>query len=365
MPFSTDFVRTVNSTLTRYLRGEQDNTMRNRVVTGLITKKDRVVYNVSGRNIEERVKYRQHTVTGYGEMSLRSTARFDGHKIRVTEWRGLDSTDLVHDWEVATNKGEQAILKIVSTRAESLNNDMKEKFGTYLFTDGNASGNELTPHGFESLLGVGGSETVADGYESPSDTYDSLVTALANYSGSWTGSWPAGTGNDVDYDFWSPIILDYTTTSGAWDSGATWATNSQEVLRQGIVDGQRSGGQEGMLDLILSDRVMYVEFLNSLSQDQRLTFQANAKGSALQSLGFRNSLVYDGVEVTWDHDVPAGRAYGLNFDKIDLQTPYDQLFTSDEPTWDFDRKATKFGICFMGNWRFNPKFFVHWRNYGT
>ncbi len=365
MPFSTDFVRTVNSTLTNYYRGEQDNTLRQRVITALMMKKDRIVYNVKGRNVEERVKYRQHTATGYGEMSLRSVARFDGHKIRTTEWRGLDMTDLVHDWEVATNAGEQAILKIVASRGTSMNKDMREKFGTYIYTDGNAAGNELTPHGLLSFLAVSGSATVADGYESPNDTYDGLLTNLGNYSGSWTGSWPAGTGNDVDYDFWAPIIIDYTTAAAAWETGATWATNSQEVLRQGIMDGQRSGTQEGMLDLILCDRNMYVEFLNGCSRDQRLTFEANAKDSVLRSLGFRASFMYDGVEVTWEHDVPAGQAHGFNFDTCELITPYDQLFTSDEPTWDFDRKATKFGLCFMGNYRWNPRAAVHWRNYGT
>jgi hypothetical protein len=95
--------------------------------------------------------------------------------------------------------------------------DIEEAFGDELYVDGNASGNEGRIHGFESWLGNSGAAT--NGYvATPSDTYAGLSTTLGNYGGTWSTpprntNWPDGKG-DPEYDFWSPLLVDYTDT--AW-----------------------------------------------------------------------------------------------------------------------------------------------------
>lgn len=358
-----EWQRVVNSTLTQYLRKVEQNIMRNRRLSAMVQEKGRVKYNESGKDFERRVEYREQALTPYADMDIVEFARVDRWKTSNLDWRGYSMSDMVTKKERLMNKGDEAIIKIFGEMGERLVENCKRRFGAEYYIDGNASGNLKRMHGIESFMGVGGSVTVVTGFESPTDTFASLTTGLGDYGGTWTGTWPNGTG-DSHYDFWSPIIIDYTATGSPFSTGSTWANNCQQVLSVGILAAQRSGGLDGQLDLIMTERTLYQQFLEKIRTSERIVVERGEK-SKLVSMGFKDVVNHDGVDITWEFDTPASTAYGFNFDQMETRSLQDKLFGVEGPDWDPNTKAYKLSVdAFLNSW-WNPKFFVKWYSYGT
>ena len=140
---------------------------------------------------------------------------------------------------------EEAIVKIVSSVIESMLSDFKEHFEDEIYKDDSDAGNSDRLTGFHSALGYTGSAQ----YAQPDDTYAGIDTDLGSYGGSIiSGSWPAGQ-FDGEYDFWSPLIVNYTHAD--WTATTdTWADNADEVLRAGITLGAKNNSLDGQMDLI-------------------------------------------------------------------------------------------------------------------
>lgn len=349
------FQRIVNTTLINFFKQQIPNIMRNRRLTALIYENGRVEYNMSGRQIEQRIQYRESDMTGYAEMDVVDFARQDYWKICNLPMRGYSAADAVTKAERLQNKGEQAIIKLFGQAGEILLKSCKERFGREFYNDGNATGYTKKMHGIESFMGQGGSVTVADGYKSPDDSFLGLDTDLGSAGGSWTGTWPNGTG-DAEYDFWSPILIDYTDAS-AWSDGATWATNCEQVVAQGILDCQRNGTKEGTLDLIMVDKTMYAAYLKKQRASQRITVDRGEK-TKLVSLGFKDVINQDGVDITWEFDIPANTGYGFNLNQMNVYSWQDEIFKADGPDFDPNTKSYRIWVDAFLNTFWNPRYFL-------
>ena len=98
---------------------------------------------------------------------------------------------------------------------------------------------------FESIFAVNGtvnistgaqrSANAADMFGFPADTYAGLNTGLGHYAGSQTetGSWPSAA--DPEYDFHSPVVVNYTST-GFGGATATWKDQCIEAMRERVYD---------------------------------------------------------------------------------------------------------------------------------
>lgn len=351
---SAEFVRVDRTTIADYVKGEEINILKNQKVTALLHQKGRVTFDGEGNKWNWKVRKSRGSLQPYGDTDLLTFPRRNRDEEATLPVRGYVLSEGVSEKEKAMNKGAAQIIDIVAQLVEAMLDDAKYGFAAEFFKDGNAAGNEDRIHGFPSWLGVTGNNQ----YTAPSDTYAGLSTVLGNYGGAvLSGSWPTGS-FDPEYYFWSPLIVNYTHADWA-ASTDNWANNALEALRGGFIHSQNQKGVQGQMDLVLMTASMYEDFLGSLDEKERIQVERDGEKSALVSLGFKNVVNYDGVDLSYDSDVPETQAYGLNFDELELRSWNDQLWVPNE-SFDHNRLADQYSLHFFGNLKGNPRASVLW-----
>jgi hypothetical protein len=263
--------------------------------------------------------------------------------------------------EYLQNRSTEAIVKLYDNVMKILKSDIDDQFGDELYVDGNASGNSKRIHGLESCL----AGTVAAGVAvaTANDTYAGLVCTLGNYGGSWTGTWPNGTG-DAHYDFWTPILADYTSTSAEYPTTTNdWPSQGDEVIRWSIIQCQKNKSKRGMLDLFLLTRSMYMQFLELIDTKERFLSRPGRNEGSLAKLGFTDSVNFDGVDVSHEYGIPDTIGYGVNIDELELRSMQSQLFVPTGPDYDVASKSYRFDVDFLGNLVMNPRSMVKLDDY--
>ena len=359
----------LNVTLENFLRDVEEDVFRDFKLVAMLQKKGNLKYGMSGNDMRWRIRYRQPPLIGIADADTLTFSRQDRHKQAFIDWRGYAMTDAVTFKEREMNKGKEAIVNRFEELATMMMEDVTERFGYEPYINGYATGNSKRFHGIESFLGVSGTTAVVGSVAmAPSTTYAGLSTVLGNYGGSWSGAWPRGTGT-AEYDFFSPLILDYTsslaTASGGWSSAtATWAARCLEVLRFGITFSQKNKSKRGMLDFIDLDREMYRLALEALSSKERIMVERSGD-EGLVSMGFKDVFNYDGVEVTTEYGIPSGVGYGFNANHVDMNLLTKQMWEARGPDEDIASMAYRFLVYNFGNFRWRPRYFVKFGAYGS
>lgn len=349
-----EWSRVVNTTIHEYVREVEAAILRNRKLLALMKSRGRITFGHAGDLMDWKVKYKRAPMQGFADQDTLTFSRRDRWKTAQLDWRGYAATDSMTKLEKLKNKGTEAIIKVYSEITQNLLEDMEDQFGDELYIDGNASGNSKRIHGIESFCSVSGAAT--NGYIGlPNDTYAGLVTTLGNYGGNWsqTGGatdWPTGTG-DPHYDFWSPLIVDYTDTAWA-ASTKTWPNTCREALRYAIIKSRKNKSKRGMLDLILLNDELFRQFAEKVESNERLVIKKGEGGSGLVSLGFGDTINFEGVDVNYEYGVPTGIGYGWCMDAIELCSLQDQLFVPVGPDEDIATQSHRFSIDFFGNLKF-------------
>lgn len=359
-----EWSRVVNTTINEYMREQEVNILRNRKLTAMMRERGRITFNHAGLLMDWKVKYKRAPMQGYADSDTLTFTRKDRWKTAQLDYRGYAATDAMTKLEKLKNKNTEAIVKVYSEIASNLAEDVEEHFGDEFYIDGNASGNSKRIHGIESFMSVSGA--AANGYIGlPNDTYAGLVTTLANYGGDWSSSggnttWPTGTG-DAHYDFWSPLIVDYTDTS--WSASTkTWPNTCREALRYGILKGKKNKSKKGMLDLILLNDELYRQFEDKCDSNERLIVKRGDRKGSLYALGFEDVINYDGVDITYEYGVPVNTGYGWSMENMELCSLQGQVWVPEGPDFDIASQSWRFSIDFFGNMRFNPRYFVKFVN---
>jgi hypothetical protein len=358
-----EWSRIVNTTIHEYVREEEVNILRNRKLLAMLKERGRITFNHAGDLQDWKARYKRAPMQGFADSDTLTFSRRDRWKTAQLEWRGYAATDAMTKLERLKNKSTEAIVKVYSEIATSLMDDIDDQFGDEMYVDGNLSGNEKRIHGIESFMGDSGAAP-AGFIASPSDSYAGLLTNLGNYGGTWstvTGNvnWPSGTG-DAHYDFWTPLIVDYTNPS--WSASTkTWPNTCREALRYGIVKGKKNRSRKGMLDMVILEIELYRQFLNALDPEERVMVERGDKNS-LVALGFTDVVNLDGCDITSEYGVPTGWGYGWSFQNMELKSLQGQLFVPEGPDFDIASQAYRFSIDYFGNLKFNPRFFVKWMN---
>lgn len=358
------WARIVNTTTKKFFRKEEVNILRNRKLLALLQSRGRITYNHAGESMDWKVRFRRSPLTGYADGDTLTFARVNKWKTANLDWRGYTVQDSMTKMETLQNRSTEAIIKLYDNVMRILKDDIDDQFGDEFYVDGNASGNSKRIHGFESCLGDGGNTinittgaertaNAADRVAAPSDTYAGLSTALGNYGGSWTGSWPDGSG-DSHYDFWSPIIAatdseDYGTTND------NWADQGDQVLRYAGIQARKNKSKRGMLDLFVITRTMYEEFLGLIDSKERFISRPGRQEGSLAKLGFTDTVNWDGIDVTSEFGIPDDSGYGINVDSLELRSMQSQLFVPTGPDYDVASKSYRFDVDFMGNLVMNPR----------
>ena len=133
-------------------------------------------------------------------------------------------TDSIYKREMLENRGQQALIDVAGKMASRLQESMEHP-SKEVWCDGDEAGNELRFHGIEFMMatdgtvgiddGVGRAANAADMLGWPADNYAGINTGLGAVAGSQLeGVWPNGVA-DPEYDFYSPIVVNYTSTASA------------------------------------------------------------------------------------------------------------------------------------------------------
>lgn len=344
---NTDFARSIQTTLAQHIRDEEQAWMRSFAMGALLESQGRIIYNQSGRGFDWPVRYKGHSLEANNGTTTRNFAPVNLWKNAFLEYRGYQVTDSYTEKEFRENQAEEALIRLADNFISRMEESVKQRLAAEFFVDGNATGNTDRWHGLESFFG--GSQTVTAGTAGatgrsanaadialyPSDTYAGLSTILGNYGGSGDSAldWPQGQA-DPEFDFWSPVVLNYTSTHALFPSSTnTWAGQADEVMRYGIITTQRNSMANGQLSNILLERNLYHNVLNLIDGKEQINVNRN-EPNGLTALGFKNVVVFDGVEISWDVAVPATVGYGFNPANMELRCMYESIFVSEGPFYD-------------------------------
>ncbi len=174
---------------------------------------------------------------------------------------------------------------------------------------------------------------------------------------------------DSEYDFWSPVIVDYTNT--AWTAATkTWPNTCHEALRFGIIKCQRNDDMKGMLDCVFLDGELFRQWEALLDTKERVIAMPGTVGAkpTLRNLGFGNIQDFEGVEITWEFQIPTDasgnpQGYGLNVDEFELCSLQDRLFVPKGPFYDEASLSDRYTIQMFGNFKWNPRYFCKFAQY--
>jgi len=354
---NTVFERTSQTTLAHHIKELEENFKRNYALPAQLESAGRFIYNCSGEGFDWPVQYRIHQVEGNTGETQRNFARRNLFKTANLEYRGYQATDAMYMKEFLSNRGEAGIVKVFDSFTERLKTSVNQVLGREFYTDGNAAGNEEFWHGYETLFGTTGTVNISTGAQRAtnqadivaymSGTYAGLTCDLGTYGGAqYAGAvWPDGDA-DPEYDFWTPLGVVGDSTSL---TGSTWAANAVEALRYAITMCQRNASLEEQMTTITLSRSMYNDLKNLL--DDKEEVQVTDENS-LRAFGFRNVMIIDGVEVTFDNGVPAGAGYGGSYNNMEVRCMNDSLLVAEGPEYDIHSQAFNAVVSTISNIKF-------------
>jgi hypothetical protein len=353
--------RVVNSTIKKYIREREINVLRNRKLAAMLKKKGRISFNWSGTAMDWKIKYKRVRLTPFADGDTLEFSRKDRNKTATLDWRGYSATDSMTKGEFLQNRGTEAIVKLYSDIASDLLDDMEDAFGEEFYVNGYAAGNSKRIHGIESFMQA--NQNVGNGAATPTGSFAGLSCVPGAYGGQWnSGSlpgWPNGRG-DAQYDFWSPIVVDYGDT--LFSSTPSWEANCVEAISFAIIKSKKSKSAKGQLDMFLIDDEMYRLYISQMRQKERILVERSAEKSPLIALGFNDVINQDGTDVTSEYGIPPCTGYGFNCDMMELRSQQAQLFVPEGPDQDIATKSWRFSVDMFGNVAWNVKFFVKLTN---
>ena len=88
-----EWARVTNTTINRYIRGEEDAIKRNRKILAMLEKRGRIKYNISGDQLDWKVKYRRAVMSvNNGEQNI-EFSRINRFKTANLDFEGYTVAD--------------------------------------------------------------------------------------------------------------------------------------------------------------------------------------------------------------------------------------------------------------------------------
>lgn len=351
----------------KYLKGAVNNTLRERFFLSYLMEKGRVKTGEAGRDKNWVIRVRRPDI--YTQVGGRP--QFVANDTNVSLSIGharREGVDKLPREDMMVNQGETQIFDLAESKMDGLVQAISEQMSADLYLD--ASSDDTQPAGLETIFQgsvTSGNDLVA--VPSSGATYGGQSMELGAEGGNWSSDlasadrwnsgisvdWPQGSG-DPEYDYLAPKMFNYT---GAWNSGTNnWAVNSEKLMRRAQTSIKALGGAGSAAACHLMDRELYNEFLDNLTDRERLRISDYA-----QSLGFPDVMSFEGAMVAYDYDCPVGVGYAVNPNQMELCSVHEQLFYVDGPTWDTREQAWLMLVGFLGNFRYNPKYFAKYASY--
>lgn len=353
---SNELSRVVHTTIAEIVKDALDQVTRKRRLMAMMKERGLITGGHGGDEWKGTFRIKRQAMQAIADLPSISYSRPDRFRNWNLPWRGYAIPEQVTVKEEWMNTGAAAIVKYVANTAKQLMADAKDQLPEQLYIDGNATGNEDKWHGLQSCTGTSGANASAP-IGTNNDTYAGISTVLANYGGTWSGSWPDGSG-DPEYDAVTPLVVDYTSgvaaASGGWTATTkTWPNTCVEALRYGIIHGQRNDTE---FDLGLMTRRLWREFAAHQEVKERINTNRSSTNSLSTKLGF-NAFNFDGVDLAWEYGCPETQAYLLKFDADCMELAHlgPEMLNAMEVDFRPENLAKRFTIVNYGNMWVNPR----------
>lgn len=352
-----EWIGITNKTIRNYMKGFEPNLIRRMKLFALLNDLGLIEYNCDGVGYDWPVEFQRSTVSGNRANTSIAFPNVNRFQRGFLEPRGLIATESMSELEKQMNKGKPALIKYVDKIVSLLTKDIERQFGIDPYVvDGNATGYTQRIHGFPSFLKQNGQTltintvtpeaySAADIVMVPSATYADLTTGLGDYGGSWTGAWPIGGNGDDVFDFNSPLIINANSTAFAGTS-ANFAQQGKDAMRFMIMGLQKDASGRGGLTHFFLDREWMREFKSFNDSMQRIAVTSDLQ---LRSLGFKDVIEFDGVEVTGDFGVPTNVAYAINMNQLVFRSWLPSLVGTEGPVKDLQTQSYRFLVRILGN----------------
>lgn len=367
----------VNQASALYSKELENLTIRNRLLLAMLQKRGRINLSVDwSYELKYPVDYKDAPVSSFGHGGGITYTPNDYTKLATLDLRGYSSPDMMHlkEQELLGNSSARFVDRYKRIIPKLLKG-VQQKIGLEFYIDGSASGNQDRFSGVETMMGVNVTATtgtdVDDIIALPDGAYNGFDTDLGT-AGDWStalgsgnypndavaSDWPEGTG-DPEYDYWTPKLVNWSSTS--WPSGAnnSWFDTGPYVLRRTAQWLLQTAGVEGNSLVALLSGAMMTDFKNS----QEAKLRSLAQHPEARDLGFAGILEYDGMMLKTEYGVPADTGYILNLDEIELGITGKKLISTKGPMFDPDSAAYKWFAYTFGNFKFVPKYCAKLKNY--
>lgn len=364
------FERSSSTTLAKHITEVEDAIRRNFKFLALLESAGRVSFNHSGEGFDWPVRYRIHNVEGNTGETPRRFERRNLWKKAKGEFRGYQATDMMYEKEFQSNKGPEGIIKVFNGMTTRIDESIRYVMGTQFFNDGSLPQNADFWEGLETLFKTNGTLNITDGTQRtanaadkvgyPDGEYAGIDMELGFYGGDNQAGlrWPDGVA-DPEFDFWSPLVVCYDSTAFS-GSSHTFLLQGREAMRYGMLAQQRNGTLEDQLTQFWLAKNLYNDFLNSNDSKEEIQVQSNY---SLRALGF-TSVMFDGVEVTWEATVPADRGYGISLMNTELLCMYPTLLVPEGPEWSMDDQAYRAVVSTLSNLKYkSPRNYLALKKY--
>ncbi len=339
--------------ITKHLKGAEPAIMSNQVFPAMLYKRGRIRYNCAGTDFDWPVRFRRRKGAPIADTEEVTLSRTQLHRRAKLDYKAYVISDLYTKLDALANRSPESLTALLANNTESLIEDLKVDFGRQLMYNGDAVGNTQRITGYNSIFKHAGTATVNSLVADNNGSYANINLARQAYGGSWSDAalWPLGGWGTEDYDFWTPIILNYTSAS--WKNGNAWANNCLEVLSYLMSVQMRHESKEERIDLVLLDLQMFDDFKNAMRAKERIV--VSDKNSDVYQLGFKDAINMDGVDVLPSVvpqpgvAVPTGVGFGINFGTLALLSMQGQLFNAEAEPISAIKRTGAIVADFMGN----------------
>jgi len=368
----------LHTTLMSWSEGWSDETVEDHPLLAALREKGKILYEDGGTFIKKTLKYRRTRLAGYRDLQRQQWTRHEKTKVLELPWRGLNANEMYSDLELRQNRGRAARVKLFANKLGDMKEELEEDFGRIFYQDGEATGFTDHPHGIQSFMSHTGAVATDAFATTLNDTYGGLSTARGAYGGTVKGGGaPSGTNfesSDPEWDFLSPVLVNALYNDGS--AALSWATDACSILGRAITHAQRGKGRKHQLDVFTMDAENYNALKDQQRSKERITVNPGSDRSLMVSLGFKNIMMVDGVDVMIDRDTPATtggstsvalRAYGWNFGAMALHLLPDegkkQFWNRTHDYFEPDDGSYRFIVGLWGNFKFRPRYFVEVADY--
>jgi len=366
MSESTSWAEQVATTTETVVKGRTELTLRGRVVYKKLLEQGGIKKSKAGgldlrwgaKNALPEARTFTDGPLGFEPQKKHTKAEID--------WRGYESTDAMTLREKLEQSGDGMLIDRYKFILPDLQESIENRIHLAFYADG--SSNAEVMQGIETMMTAGTCAT-GDKVCQPNGSYATIDTDLG-VSGTWSTAlatkpnstiatdWPSGTG-DSQYDYWSPLMMNWSSTAWVGASNVTWLDTCEKVLREASIWTVARCGGQGRPDIcILGDNLMY-DFGNRQGAKQQIIVPAKS-ALDIDFHGFQ----FAGVDIFTEYGCPANTGYLFSTKQIEFLLLGGKLFHVTGPEFSIERHAWLFAVVSLGNFKFlSPKFVTKLYNY--